>query len=99
METVKSVRVGEVEFTALTDAEGPFFELGGLFPGSGFGHIVCEDYGGRHHWQPLGAPRDTAAKATQEDAPERRNRDDVGIRLQERRARRFGKSDQRTRSG
>jgi hypothetical protein len=32
--SMKSIIVGEVEITALTDVEGPFFRLGQLFPGA-----------------------------------------------------------------
>lgn len=63
METIKSVPVGEVEVTALTDAEGPFFELGGLFPGVGLG--LRPRRARRRRTSPLGsARRESRSRAT-----------------------------------
>ena len=45
---MKRLIVGEVEITALTDIEGPFFRLSQLFPG--VGADLWEPYVGRYPW-------------------------------------------------
>ena len=73
---MKSITVGSVEITALTDIEGAFFRLDQIFPGSGAitpiaGQLIARQYSQREEFeadrhgadilQKVGLPREVMA--------------------------------------